>query len=63
MIKKILIVALSLNKYLLNNINGFKMFLGIVISPSVLYGEESFVSMGGCHFNASWQEAYFDHAN
>lgn len=39
------------------------MFLGIVISPSVSYGEGSLVSMGGCHFNASWQEAYFDHAN
>lgn len=61
--KKILIAVLILNKCLLNNINGFKMFLGIVISLSVLYGEGSFVSMGGCHFNASWQEAYFDHAN
>jgi len=39
------------------------MLLGIVISPSVSYGEGSFVSMGGCHFNASWQEANFDHAN
>lgn len=45
-VRPTLAVALILNKCLLNIVNGFKMFLGILISPSDWLGEGSLSPWG-----------------